>query len=153
MTMLEAGGIILLIAFSAVHFLWVLPAYRRYRGKWVVTCPETRDSAGVEVDAAHVAATAWGGEPRLRLKGCSRWPEKADCGRECLAEIERDAEAAASRWFQVQSCISCGTPIPGALADVFSTQKPVCWDCHVVLSVTGGPADLPVLPKRKQIYG
>jgi len=151
MTMLGAGVIILVIAFSAVGFLWVLPAYRRYRGKWVVTCPETRDPAGVEVDAARVAASAWGGRLDVRLKDCSRWPEKADCGRECLAEVERDAEA--SGWFRVQSCISCGTPIPGALADVFSTQKPVCWDCHVALSVVRGRSGLPAPPERKQIYG
>lgn len=153
MTMLGAGVIILVIACSAVGFLWVLPACRRYRGTWVVTCPETRDPAGVEVDAAHVAATAWGGEPKLRLKACSSWPEKAGCGQGCLAEVERDAEAAASRWFRVQSCVSCGKAIPGALADVFSTQKPVCWDCHVAQSVLGGPSDLPGLPERKQIYG
>jgi hypothetical protein len=153
MTMLGAGAIIVVIAFSAVGFLWVLPAYRRYRGKWAVTCPETRGSAGVEVDAARIAASAWGGRLDLRLKACSRWPEKASCGQGCLAEIEHDAEAAASRWFRVQSCVSCGKPIPGALADVFSAQKPVCWDCHVALSVLRGRPDMPVLPERKQIYG
>ncbi|HEX5856168.1 MAG TPA: hypothetical protein VFZ57_11165, partial [Thermoanaerobaculia bacterium] len=88
MTMLGAGVIILGIAFSAVGFLWVLPAYRRYRGKWVVTCPETCDPAGVEVDAARVAASAWGGRLDVRLKACSRWPEKAGCGQGCLAEVE-----------------------------------------------------------------
>jgi len=153
MTMLGAGVIILVIAFSAVGFLWVLPAYRRYRGKRIVTCPETREPAAVEVDAAHVAASAWGGRLALRLKACTRWPEKADCGQECLTEVERDVEVNASGWFRVQSCVSCGKPIPGALADVFSTQKPVCWDCHVAQSVARGPADLPALPERKQISG
>ena len=33
MTMLGAGLIILVIAFAAVGFLWVLPAWREYRGK------------------------------------------------------------------------------------------------------------------------
>jgi hypothetical protein len=33
MTMFEAGVIILVIAFSAVGFLWVLPAWRKYQGK------------------------------------------------------------------------------------------------------------------------
>jgi hypothetical protein len=97
MTMLGAGVIILVIAFSAVGFLWVLPAWRGYRGKRTVTCPETRVPATVEVDAARVAASAWSGVPDVRLKDCSRWPKKADCGQDCLAEVERDAMAIGSQ--------------------------------------------------------
>jgi hypothetical protein len=153
MTMIEAGGSILVIAFSAVGLLWVLPAYRRYRGKWIVTCPEEREPAGVEVDTARVAASAWGGRLDVRLKGCSFWPKRADCGQECLADVERDAEAVGSRWFRTQSCVSCGSPIPGALADVLSTQKPVCWDCHVALSVVRGRSDaFAVFPAGKSLY-
>jgi hypothetical protein len=63
MTMLGAGLIILAIAFSAIGFLWVLPAWRGHRGKKTVTCPETGQSATVEVDAARVAVSAWGGMP------------------------------------------------------------------------------------------
>lgn len=88
MTMLGAGVIILVVAFGAVGFLWVLSALRGYRGKRIVTCPDTREPAAVEVDAAHVAASAWGGPPDVRLKDCSRWPEKADCGQECLSQVE-----------------------------------------------------------------
>ena len=87
MTMLGAGLIILAIAFSAVGFLWVLPAWRAYRGKRTVTCPVTREPAAVEVDAARVAATAWGGVPDVRLKDCSSWPERAGCGQECLSQL------------------------------------------------------------------
>jgi hypothetical protein len=96
MTMLEAGVAILVIAFSAVGFLWVLPAWRGYRGKRIVTCPDTREPAAVEVDATRVAASAWGGPPDVRLKDCSRWPEKADCGQECLAEVALNPEPVAS---------------------------------------------------------
>lgn len=88
MTMLGAGVIILVVAFGAVGFLWVLPAWRGYRGKRIVTCPETREPAAVEVDAAHVAASAWSGVPDVRLKDSSRWPEKVDCGQECLSQVE-----------------------------------------------------------------
>jgi hypothetical protein len=88
MTMLGAGVIILVIAFSAVGFLWVLPAWRGYRGKRTVTCPETGESAAVGVDAARVAASAWGGPPDVRLKECSRWPERATCGQDCLIQLE-----------------------------------------------------------------
>jgi hypothetical protein len=88
MTMLGAGLIILVIAISAVGFLWVLPAWREYRGKRTVTCPETGQSATVEVDAARVAASAWGGVPDVKLKDCSRWPERATCGQDCLIQVE-----------------------------------------------------------------
>jgi hypothetical protein len=92
MTMLEAGVTILVIAFSAVGFLWVLPAWRGYRGKRTVRCPETDPAspweAAVEVDAARVAVSAWGGPPDVRLKDCSRWPEKAGCEQECLSQVE-----------------------------------------------------------------
>ena len=88
MTMFDAGLIILVIAFSAVGFLWVLPAWRESRGKKTVTCPETGQSASVEVDAARVAASAWAGPPDVRLKECSRWPERATCGQDCLIQLE-----------------------------------------------------------------
>lgn len=87
MTMLGAGILIVVFAFAAVGFLWVLPAYRSARGKRTLTCPETSEPASVEVDAAHVAATAWGGEIDLRLKDCSRWPERQDCRQECLRQV------------------------------------------------------------------
>jgi hypothetical protein len=88
MTMLGAGLIILVIAFSVVGFFWVLPAFRGYRGKKTVTCPETGQSATVEVDAVRIAASAWGGVPDVRLKDCTRWPERAKCGQDCLLQME-----------------------------------------------------------------
>ena len=152
MTMLEAGFIIVVIAFSAVGVLWVLPTWRKYQGKWVVTCPESKNPSGVVVDTAHVVVTAFRGDPDVRLKDCSRWPEKAGCGQACVAEIERDVKAINAAWFRTQTCALCGKPIPGALADIFSTQKPVCWDCHVALSVVPERPSLPVLREEKQAY-
>lgn len=87
MTMLEAGVIIVAIAFGAVGLLWVLPSYRAYRRRFVVTCPETGRATGVRVDAARVARSAWMGPLDLRLKGCTRWPERAGCDQECLSQL------------------------------------------------------------------
>jgi hypothetical protein len=56
-------------------------------------------------------------------------------------------------WFRSQSCSLCGKQIPGALADPFSEQKPVCWDCHVTLSVVHEHPGLPGLGSRKQAFG
>jgi hypothetical protein len=35
-----------------------------------------------------IAASAWGGVPEVRLKECSRWPERGGCGQDCLIQVE-----------------------------------------------------------------
>jgi hypothetical protein len=155
------------------------------RGTRLVACPETRRPAAVELDPVRAALSLLGGEPgRLRLSSCSRWPEKAGCGQDCLADVERDKEACLVRsivagWYRGQSCVFCGKPIPEvtwtehrpallspdrstvswkdvrpeSLPDIFSTHKPVCWDCHVVQSVVREHPDLvTVRPEREQLY-
>ena len=74
-----------LLAGAAV---WLGNVWLKYRGQRVITCPETKRPAGVVVDAAHAAATVFGKAPELRLSECSRWPERAGCGQECLSEIQ-----------------------------------------------------------------
>lgn len=81
--------VIVIVGFAALYFVvpFALGAYLKYRGRMVVTCPETREQVGVRVDAKHAALTAAVGHPDLRLKSCTRWPEKRDCGQECLLQI------------------------------------------------------------------
>jgi hypothetical protein len=88
-------------------------AFLRYRGTRVVVCPENREMVAVEVDAAHAARSATQGHPDLRLESCTRWPEKAGCGQECLGQIESAPEACLLRtilgdWYQGKSCAFCG---------------------------------------------
>ena len=163
----------------------LVPVYRTYRGKRLITCPETKQPAAVELDSFRAALTLRGDEPpRLRLTNCSRWPEKAGCGQECLGEVERDPKACLVRtivadWYRGQSCVFCGKPIPEVmwtehrpallspdrvtvswrdvkpetLPDLFSTHKPVCWDCHVVQSVVRERPDVvTVRPERDHLY-
>ena len=74
------------LSFPSFPWAWlVLRAYRNFRGTRVVTCPETRRPVAVELDAKHAAVTGVTGEADLRLQACSRWPERQDCGQECLA--------------------------------------------------------------------
>jgi hypothetical protein len=87
MTMFEAGILIVAIAVAAVGLLWVVPAYRTYARRSVVICPETGVATGVKVDAARVARSAWLGPLDLRLKSCTRWPERSSCGQECLSQL------------------------------------------------------------------
>jgi hypothetical protein len=107
--------VIIIIAFAALYFIvpFAIGTYLKYRGKMVVTCPETRKPVGVEVDVKHAALTSAVGHPDLRLRSCTRWPEKKDCGQECLLQIELSAEDCAVRnivneWYRGKSCQFCG---------------------------------------------
>lgn len=91
-------------------------AYFKFRGKRVVTCPETKETAAVEVDAGHAALTGFSGKPDLRLQDCTRWPERQHCGQECLRQIEAAPEDCLVRmiltkWYEGKTCIYCGKPL------------------------------------------
>jgi hypothetical protein len=94
----------------------VTRAWLRFRGRRVVSCPENQQPAGVVVDAAHAAASAFSHSPELRLSTCSRWPEHATCGQECLAQVSAAPEDCLVRnilirWYEGKSCASCGRPV------------------------------------------
>jgi len=87
-------------------------AYFGYRGKRLITCPETHTTEAVDVAAGEAALGAFLTEPTLHLKECSRWPERQNCGQECLQQIEADAENClvwnvVSKWYEGKSCIFC----------------------------------------------
>lgn len=105
------------VAFGAARFR----AWFRNRGERVVTCPENRRPAGVRVDAFRVAQLG-----SFRLAECSRWPERAGCGQECLSQIQESPNGCLVRtiladWHRGKSCASCGRPF----GDIeWSAQKP-----------------------------
>jgi hypothetical protein len=113
------GTILLVIAVLALAVgLFVfrsipgLRAYFAYRGKRLITCPETHKAAAVDVAASEAAFGAFLSEPTLRLKECSRWPERQDCGQECLQQIEVDPENClvwniVSEWYEGKKCVFC----------------------------------------------
>lgn len=102
------------VVFGAARFInWF-----RNRGERVVTCPENQRPAGVRLDALHTSS--------LRLSECSRWPERAGCGQECLTQIQESPNGCLVRkiladWYRGKSCASCGRPF-GEIE--WSTQKP-----------------------------
>jgi hypothetical protein len=113
----ELYVILALLMVAALYFVvpYVIGTYLRYRGKRVVTCPETRKPVGVEVDAGHAALSAAVSHPDLRLKSCTRWPERQNCGQECLSQIELSPEDCLLRnilkdWYRGRKCVSCGKP-------------------------------------------
>ncbi len=71
---------------SMVAGCWAPGSRTATPGWW--SAPRTERSVAVEVDAAHAALSAPQGHPELRLEDCTRWPEKAGCGQECLSQIE-----------------------------------------------------------------
>jgi hypothetical protein len=109
-----AVGVYLLIRFARV-----IQAYFKLRGQRLVTCPETRRPAAVEVDAKRGAREAFLSEPHLRLSACSRWPERSGCGQECLGQIESAPEDClvrriVMRWYEGKACVFCDKPITEA---------------------------------------
>ena len=103
------------LVLSAIAGWRVAGAWMKFRGRRVVVCPETHKPAGVVVDAAHAAVTAFSKSPQLRLSACSRWPERADCGQACLAQVEASPEDCLVRnilieWYRGKACAACGRP-------------------------------------------
>ena len=85
----------------------------KFRGRRVITCPENQRPAGVTLDSRHASVTGLAGAPELRLASCSRWPEKAGCGQECLSQIHAAPEDClvrnvVARWLAGQKCANCG---------------------------------------------
>jgi hypothetical protein len=126
MSILAAIVIAIAVILSGFAAWRVIGAWLKYRGRMVITCPENLRPAGVSVDAGHAAATGFGGHTEFRLSDCSRWPEKADCGRECLRQIAESPENCLVRnilvrWYEGKSCAWCGRPI----GDIhFAERKP-----------------------------
>ena len=91
-------------------------AYFDYRGKRLITCPETHTAEAVDVDAREAALGAFLSEPTLHLKQCSRWPERQNCGQDCLSQIEADPENClvwniVGQWYEGKKCALCHKPI------------------------------------------
>ena len=104
--LIVAGGILLFAAVPAVR------AYCTYHGKRLVTCPETHKTESVDVAARVAALSTLFGEPKLRLDRCSRWPERRDCGQDCLQQVETDPDNCliwniVSNWYEGQRCVYC----------------------------------------------
>jgi hypothetical protein len=84
--------LITIAAILALGTLFVLipvasDSYRRFRRRRVVTCPETKASAEILIDARHAACSSLFGNLRLRVKGCTRWPKREDCAQDCLPRL------------------------------------------------------------------
>ena len=114
-----AVGSMIAIALLAAAFWfgirWLVRSSSRYRGQRIVTCPETKKPAIVEVDALHASLTSTIRLPDIRLENCTRWPIKGQCGQECLTELDVAPErclvsGVLMRWYRGRKCCYCGKP-------------------------------------------
>lgn len=124
-------------------------AYFDFRGKRLVTCPETQKTEAVDVAAGQAAAGAFLWESKLRLNQCSRWPEREHCGQECLSQIEADPENClvwniVSRWYEDKHCVYCRKLI-GALHHLDHAPALLTPDYRTIEWSEVRPQDLPMV--------
>jgi hypothetical protein len=105
---LLVGTLVFGIALGVRHYL-------RYRGQRLVTCPETHQAAAVHVNAGKAATTALIGKQEVRLDQCSRWPERRNCGQDCLSQVNADPAHClvwniVADWYKGKSCAYCQKP-------------------------------------------
>lgn len=82
--------IILVVLYPAFHTM--ARTYLKFRGARVVTCPETQQPATIKVNATRAALMLLVGTQSLRLKDCSRWPDRRQCGQQCARQLGEASE-------------------------------------------------------------
>lgn len=111
--------IVVLVAAAGLFIIRAVPGVRAYfifRGQRLVTCPETHKAAAVNVDAVDAGLGEFFSEPTMHLRECSRWPERKNCGQDCLQQVEANPENClvwniVSQWYEGKSCVFCHKPI------------------------------------------
>jgi len=111
--------IIVLIVYAGI----ASAAWFRMRGTRVVVCPESGQPATVEVDAAHAAVSAILERSDLRLKACSRWPERERCKQTCVQPVaiapHRTRPRLPEHFFDGKECALCHR----AISEVHSGEE------------------------------
>lgn len=141
MTVATLIFIMALVALGALT-IWMTGAaqvFFRYRGKMLLTCPETGKSVAVRVAAGDAARSSLTGRPKIHLNECTRWPERQNCGQECLSQLGAEPQnclvwTRVTDWYRGRACAYCHKPIgevhwhdhPPAL--VGPDQKTVQWN-------------------------
>jgi hypothetical protein len=136
-----------------------LHTYYENRGRKAVKCPDTWQTADVEIDHSFVLESAMRGQERSRVQLCSHWPQNAECGQECLVQIDaspENLERLFARSLAGSTCAICTRQITPSdwrqgrlgvfdqkqqllelrdmsVADLQSTlqdSRALCWKCH-----------------------
>jgi hypothetical protein len=136
-----------------------LQAYYANRGRRSVVCPENGGHAEVEVDHKYALKTAFRNHQQSRLESCTLWPEKGDCGQECLAQVDpspENVERLLTKWYEGKHCAICTRKLGRSdwqrsrlavlnqqhrlfelrqmylddLQSALENMRPLCWNCH-----------------------
>lgn len=75
-----AFGLLFVVAPVAID------AYRQFRHRKVITCPETHGLAEVNLKTGLATFGAAFGRPAMRVRSCSLWPKKKGCDEKCVRE-------------------------------------------------------------------
>lgn len=115
MSSLLVAALALIFVFLAFEWWQFARTWMANRGKRLVTCPETKKTVAVEVDAVDAARKAMWGNVEIHLKDCTRWPERQNCGQECLSQVKENPEGClvrttVAKFYKGQSCVYCKTP-------------------------------------------
>jgi len=73
---LVAALLVLVAAYAVLGIVFAIRSWLKYRGKRLVTCPETQRPEAVDVAVRRAALEAFLGHREVRLRDCSRWPER-----------------------------------------------------------------------------
>lgn len=86
--------VLVILAMSAIPMLFILiRKYFHYRNARMLICPETRQSAVVQLEAGRAARSAVFDEPVLRVRSCSLGHE--NCSQRCAEQFDSDSFDAA----------------------------------------------------------
>lgn len=110
-----AAVLVLLVGSLVYGLTLAFRTFLRYRGERLVTCPETHQPAAVHVNVGKAASTTLIGKQQVRLDQCSRWPEKRNCGQDCLSQVKADPASClvwniVAEWYKGKSCAYCQKP-------------------------------------------
>ena len=136
-----------------------LQSYFQNRDRQSAICPENGEPVDIEIDRTYSFWTALRGQEHSRLQSCTLWPEKGDCGQECLAQVDpspENVERLMLGWYQGKMCAICTRAISPAdwrrgrlawldeqhelveirqvnlkqLQLALEQMRPLCWICH-----------------------
>jgi hypothetical protein len=136
-----------------------LHTYYENRGRKAVKCPDTGQTADVEIDHSFALKSAMRGQEHSRVQSCSRWPQDGECGQECLVQIDaspENLERLFARSLAGSTCAMCTREITPSdwrqarlgvlnqkqqllelrdmsvdnLQSTLQDSRPLCWTCH-----------------------
>jgi len=86
------------VAAATAAIIWfgvIVAAYmklNRFRKRKLLRCPEVGAITLVDVEENALSGHLFDQAPRLKVKHCRLWPEKADCSRGCLIRCDQPCE-------------------------------------------------------------